>query len=110
MRDFVACSRPFSGDYLDDEPATLVRMTNDAGQDDINGEWIGLARVSEKGSALVRDTLDAMRADDSLQQASTLDVFTRIAEQGHDVHVLYVPGQWMDVDDVADLTAAGRFL
>jgi hypothetical protein len=26
------------------------------------------------------------------------------------LRVLYMPGQWLDVDDAADLTAAGRFL
>ena len=110
VRDFVVCSRSFSGDYLDDEPVTLERMANDIETDDINGEWIGLARLSKKGSEIVRAELKAMRTDGTLPKASLLELFTRLAAAGHAVRVLYVPGQWMDVDDAADLSAAGRFL
>jgi phosphoenolpyruvate phosphomutase len=110
VRDFVQCSRPFSGDYLDDDTVTLARMTNDAAAEGIHGEWIGLARLSGKGSQLVRAELKVMRGDGTLPKASLLELFTRLANAGHPVRVLYVPGQWMDVDDAADLTAAGRFL
>ncbi len=110
VRDFVVCSRSFSGDYLDDEPVTLERMANDIETGDINGEWIGLARLSKKGSEIVRAELKAMRTDGTLPKASLLELFTRLAAAGHAVRVLYVPGQWMDVDDAADLSAAGRFL
>jgi len=110
VRDFVQCSKPFSGDYLDDEPVTLQRMANDLDAQQVHGEWIGLARLSAKGAELVRDALEAMRADGSLHTASTLDLFSRIADAGHQVRVLYVPGQWMDVDDATDLIDAGRFL
>jgi phosphoenolpyruvate phosphomutase len=110
VRDFVQCSRPFSGDYLDDEPVTLARMTNDVTADGIDGEWIGLARLSAKGAGRVAAELKAMRADGTLPKASLLELFTRLALAGDAVRVLYVPGQWMDVDDAADLAAAGRFL
>lgn len=110
VRDFVACSRPFSGDYLDDDPVNLVRMANDVGHDEVHGEWIGLARLSVEGSDLLRAELKVMQGDGTLPKASLLDLFTRLADAGHAVSVLYVPGQWMDVDDAADLSAAGRFL
>ena len=110
VRDFVQGSRPFSGDYLDDDAVTLARMTNDADAAGIHGEWIGLARLSAKGSELVKAELKAMRGDGTLPKASLLELFTRLAAAGHAVRVLNVPGQWMDVDDAADLTAAGRFL
>ena len=110
VRDFVTCSKAFSGDYLDDAPVELVRMANDVEAGEINGEWIGLARLSAKGSELVKAELDAMQADGTMLKASLLDLFTRLADAGHAVQVLYVPGQWMDVDDAADLTEAGRFL
>jgi len=31
-------------------------------------------------------------------------------EQGAPIHVLYVAGQWLDVDDATDLAEAGKFL
>ena len=109
-RDFAACSRPFSGDYLADDQVFLKGMDSHIPAADIHGEWIGLARLSEAGSAIVRQQLGAMGIDGSLHQASLLDLFNRIIAAGHRVRVIYVPGQWLDVDDLADLTAAGRFL
>jgi len=110
VRDFVTCSRSFSGDYLDDDPVYLTRMANDVDAAQVNGEWIGLARLSAKGSELVGTAMDDMKADGTLQQARLLDLFSRLAGEGRKVRVIYVPGQWMDVDDVADLSAAGKFL
>jgi len=110
VRDFVSCSRPFSGDYLDDEPVHLLRMANDVDTAATDGEWIGLARLSARGSEIVREELTAMQADASLLRASTLDLFSRLVDKGHTVRVIYVPGQWMDIDDAADLLAAGKFV
>jgi NDP-sugar pyrophosphorylase family protein len=51
-----------------------------------------------------------MRADGSLPQSSMLDLFARLVSQGNAIRVLYVPGQWLDVDDAADFNKAGKFL
>jgi len=110
VRDLVKCSRPFSGDYLDDDPVTVTRIANDMDPADADGEWIGLASLSAKGSDLVRAEIEAMGKDASLPKASLPDLFTRLAEQGHAIRVIYVPGQWLDVDDAADITKAGKFL
>ena len=110
VRDLVSCSRPFSGDYLDDKPVTLVAMGNRLDHHEIHAEWIGLARLNEKGSAAVRAELKALAEDGLLPTASLVDLFHRLAGKGHEIRVVYVPGQWLDVDDAADLLAAGQFL
>lgn len=51
-----------------------------------------------------------MRADGSLQKSSTLNLFQRLIDGGASIRVIYVRGQWLDVDDTADITKAGRFL
>ena len=108
VRDLVKCSRPFSGDYLDDEAVNLTRIGNDL--KDTDGEWIGVARLSPQGSDLVRAEIKAMGKDASLPKASLLDLFARLADRGAEIRVIYVPGQWLDVDDAADITRAGKFL
>ena len=110
VRDLVRCSRPFSPEFLDDNPVYLREMANDLAIEEANGEWIGLARLSSRGSRTVRAELDAMREDATLTKASLLDLFTRIARSGERVRVVYVPGQWLDVDVAADIIDADRFL
>ena len=110
VRDFVSCSRPSSGDYLDDTPVTITKMANDIAEDAIDGEWIGLARLSAAGSDAVRAEIAIMRDQGALAKASLLELFMRLKEKGMEIEVLYVPGQWLDIDDAADLSAASRFL
>jgi phosphoenolpyruvate phosphomutase len=110
VRDFAECSRLFSSTYLDDEPVHLRRIAADVPADAIAGEWMGLAKLSARGTERVRETLHAMRRDGTLGQAGLPDLFTRLTGEGATIHVLYVTGQWLDVDDAADLAEAGKFL
>ena len=110
VRDLVKCSRPFSGDYLDDDPVTLSCIGNDLEETDVDGEWIGAARLSEQGSDLVRAEIEAMGKDGSLPKSCLLDLFGRLVDKGANIRVIYIPGQWLDVDDTADITKAGKFL
>jgi phosphoenolpyruvate phosphomutase len=110
VRDFASCSRPFSANYLDDGPVSLRRLANDIPTGEVDGEWIGVARLSPRGSELVRAELDAMRGDGTLGSGSLLDLFSRLAEAGTEIRVVYVTGEWLDVDDAADLAEADRFL
>jgi phosphoenolpyruvate phosphomutase len=109
--DRVACSRPYTGKYLDEEePVRLRRIANDLAPDEAHGEWMGLAKLTARGSALVRAELEAMRADGTLGRASLLDLFSRLLAAGHEVPVVYALGNWLDVDDAFDLARARNFL
>ena len=110
VRDFVSCSRPFSAGYLDDAPVHLKRLGPDLAEASVNGEWMGLTRLTARGSEIVRQTIEAMRTDGTLQKASMIDLLSRILEAGHTVTVLYVTGQWLDVDNAYDLAKAREFL
>ena len=104
--DWVRCSRPFTGSYLDDDRVILEAIWNDeTGADDAHGEFIGLTRLSEEGAALVRGALDAMSEDGTLDTADLPALFTRLIAQGAAIDVLYITGHWLDVDDAFDLAS-----
>ncbi len=104
--DWVRCSRPFTGSYLDDERVTLEAIWSDsAGADDAHGEFIGLTRLSAAGAAEVRAELDAMAKDGTLDTADLPQLFARLIARGVAVDVLYVTGHWLDVDDAFDLAS-----
>ena len=110
VRNFVRCSHPFDSDFIEEVPVTMQSMSKDMHTDEISGEWIGLARVSAKGAEIIREALKAMHKDGTLPKADLRDMFNRIALDGHQIHVHYVAGQWLDVDDLADVGTADRFL
>ena len=110
VRDLVGCSRRFTGDYLgEEEPAWLRRIANDLQPQDAHGEWMGLASLSARGAGLVRAQLQAMEADGTLASASLLDLFSRLLAAGEAIRVVYVAGDWLDVDDAFDLARARNF-
>ena len=109
-RDLAQCSAPFQVDYLDDAPVSLVRLGPDIPEGDIAGEWIGLAYAREEGAAAIRNAIEAMRGDGSFERAGLPGLFSRLVADGADIRVVYVAGQWLDVDDAADLKAADSFL
>ena len=104
--DWVRCSRPFTGGYLDDDRVTLEAIGSDAaGADGAHGEFIGLVKLSEDGAALVRGALDALTKDGTLDRADLPDVLAYIVRQGVAIDVHYVTGHWLDVDDAFDLAS-----
>ncbi|PIW25922.1 MAG: phosphoenolpyruvate mutase [Rhodospirillales bacterium CG15_BIG_FIL_POST_REV_8_21_14_020_66_15] len=110
VRDFAECSIPFAADFMDeDAPVTLTRMGPDLAEAAISGEWVGLARVTEKGAELVRGEIDAMLAE-GLSKSGLPELFSRLVAKGHAISVAYVAGQWMDIDQAADLNQAKLFL
>jgi phosphoenolpyruvate phosphomutase len=109
--DLVSCSRRFTGNYLlESEPVSLTRIGNDLPPGEVDGEWIGLARLSPRGSELVRGEIEAMRAEGVLGTSSLPDLFARLLAKGQAVSVIYIAGNWLDVDDIFDLAEARNFL
>lgn len=105
-RDLVHADRPYHASDLDDAPATLTAIGR--GGDEACGEWIGLLRATARGSVLIREELDAMRADGTLACADMPDLIGRIAAR-HPVGVHYITGHWLDVDTLLDLADARNF-
>ena len=110
VRDLVSCSAPFKTHYLEDGPVTVKRIGPDLAADDIDGEWIGLARLSDTGAGAVKTALNAMENEGELASANMIQLIQRLVDAGQTVEVLYVTGHWLDVDNATDLSAARSFL
>jgi phosphoenolpyruvate phosphomutase len=108
--DLAACSAPFTGSYLDDDSVLLRRVGPDLPPEAAHGEWIGLVKLSARGSERVRAELEAMRADGSLAWAGVPDLLNRLIAAGERIGVVYVAGHWLDVNDAFDLAKARNFL
>ena len=110
VHDLVSCSAPFRTGYLEDGPVTVRRIGHDLAAADIDGEWIGLARLNQAGAAAIRAALEELENSGTLADASLIDLFGQLIEAGQTIEVLYITGHWLDVDNPADLAAARSFL
>ncbi len=109
--DLVTCTHRHDADFLDEPEATeLVAIGGDVESQRADGEWIGLMRVTEQGSKLVRDQIAEMRADGSLATADLPELLSRLLSKGVRIGVTYIAGHWLDVDDLHDLAEVRNFL
>jgi phosphoenolpyruvate phosphomutase len=109
-RDLVSSSSPFNTGYLDDEVVSVRKIGDDLKANEIDGEWIGVAYLSADGAATVRDELNNMSADGSLEKENLTDLFTRLLARNVPIQILYIAGQWLDIDNPGDLKDANSFL
>jgi phosphoenolpyruvate phosphomutase len=107
-RDLVAANRPFSCNYLDDDPVHLLTVSPGVPAGECCGEWIGLARFTAQGSRWLREEIDLLEAEGKLDEADLPFLLTRLAGK-HAVRVHYVTGHWLDVDTLEDLSNARNF-
>jgi phosphoenolpyruvate phosphomutase len=108
VRDLVHASQAFSGDYLDDAPASLVTVAPDLGDMAVCGEWMGLARFSATGAAWLREEIALLEAEGLIEAADLPLLLSRLARK-HPVRVKYFMGHWMDVDTLIDVADARNF-
>ena len=104
--DWVRCSRPFTGGYLDDARVTLEAIWSEAADAaTAHGEFIGLVKATAEGAAVIRAALDSLATEGALDGADLPDLFARLMARGVVIDVLYVTGHWLDVDDAFDLAS-----
>ena len=106
--DYVRSSQPFSLDYRE-EDAFLEEMNPTIPQEAIDGEWIGLLKTTSQGAGCLKATLEMLSRSEAFAKMQLYDVFNEMLRQGVKVRILFVAGQWVDVDNLADLSQAQHF-
>jgi phosphoenolpyruvate phosphomutase len=89
----------------------LVQMTSQ--QDDdfppVHGEWMGVLRMSAKGTEYLKTLLAEYASADELQTLRMTALLNRLVAKGKRVEVVYSGAPWMDVDEMEDVIRAGQF-
>jgi L-glutamine-phosphate cytidylyltransferase len=101
------------------EDGRVLRVGKQVGPEKAAGEFIGLAKFSARGGALLRETFHDVRSrigDDDQFQAAALfrksyltDLFLEMIDRG--AHIGWVPidGEWREIDTVEDLERVNAF-
>ena len=104
--DRVTTDRPYSRSAFS-SPVQLVKMSSEISPEMVNGEFIGLWKVNQRGAAAVKTTLDRLSKQENFKTLRMADLLTALAAQTP-VSVIYTRGAWMDVDSIVDLTKASE--
>lgn len=106
--DYVVCTFPNSRDYFE-EAIYLQHMSNDISSDKIHGEWIGLAYFSERGIKILKEAIQSLKNDSNYKKMNLCEVFNEIISKGCKIDVIYIKGDWVDVDEIGDILSATTF-
>ena len=75
----------------------------------IDGEWIGLLKTTGHGTEALKAALENLSRSEAFAEMQLYDVFNEMLRQGEKVRILFVAGQWIDVDNLEDLSQAQHF-
>jgi phosphoenolpyruvate phosphomutase len=106
--DYVTATRPYSLRY-DEEDAFLTKIGPKLSPKEIHGEWIGLLKATTRGSDSLRDALAVLSERPDFRRLRFDDLFNHLVNHGQRIQVLYITGQWLDLDDLGDLAQAQTF-
>jgi len=108
FQDLLQASSPHSLDYTT-EKVWLEKMGPDFDSESVNGEWIGLLRSTEAGTAAIKKALNDMSKREDFDSLHLYHLLNLLVEQGHKIRVLYIAGHWLDIDNLDDLAKAQSF-
>ena len=102
-QDLVVCSEGFSGAGGTEAPKlTTIGDTLDGA----HGKWIGMLGCSTAGARKLAEEIAILKVDGELDSADLPLVMNRLIAKGETIDVVYVTGNWVNVNDLADLSAA----
>lgn len=85
----------------------LIKMSTNLEDFKINGEFIGLWKVNEKGAKIVKEAIKDLSKQQNFNQMRLSDLFNSLVKK-HRIEVIYIRGSWLDIDNIIELQKAGE--
>jgi len=106
--ELIKASRPYTPAYTE-EPALMETMDPELHPDEADGEWIGLMKLTAAGSDAMRDALELLGSQDGFETMRMSRLLNHLVSAGVEVHVSYIAGNWLDIDDIEKYSEALEF-
>jgi phosphoenolpyruvate phosphomutase len=109
-KDLVTCSRPYAKG-LDESAVVLedIRYEHVRKENQYHGEWIGLMKVDNEGSVILKSALQELSGLDTFASLGMTDLLQHLLRRNIPVNVLYIEGNWLDVDTVSDYSLTSTY-
>ncbi len=99
--DFIECDLDYSKSNYYSKVRFIKGFRNKIGNK-VNGEFIGLWRISGSGKKIVIDSLNELSKSENFLDFTVIDLFNNISEK-IEINVKYVKGSWLDINTILDL-------
>ncbi|MBR71886.1 MAG: phosphoenolpyruvate mutase [Rhodospirillaceae bacterium] len=101
--DLVRCSIQYTGTYLEDDTTQILNFLPNNNNCDADGEFIGLLKLSEVGTKIIKSKLDQVKNSKEFKSADLPYLLQQLIDEGKCVKGHYFSGHWLDLDDAFDL-------
>jgi phosphoenolpyruvate phosphomutase len=108
--DYAYCSQPDDRSIFSQE-ILLQRVSEVEIPDDgaPSGRWIGMLKLRAQGRRWLEEALTELKQQDDFNRLTIPDLLNFLVDKGNQVHVLYINGHWLDVNDLGDIDRASEF-
>lgn len=105
--DYVKTNIPYSRRVIF-QPIEFIKMISLENKGGIDGEFIGLFKMNERGGEIVKITLQNMSKGPNFRKQRMKDLFNEISKS-HKISVKFIKGSWLDINSIVDLQKAEGF-
>lgn len=102
--DLIRASHDRAEDWFAESGARLIDIGPDPSE--VHGQWIGLAKVSRAGADAVSAEIERLRAEGLLDRADLALLLRRLIAHGETIRIVYVAGDWFNINTAFDLASA----
>ena len=107
--DYVIASRGSSEQLFLDRDVILKKAIFGPPEEEYDGEWFGMMKLSGVGVGWVKELLHEARGTPTHAKMQIVDILNQLTEGGKQVKVHYIEGGWIEVDSLVDLNQAQDF-
>lgn len=104
--DFIEASRPYTK-WEVNQSETLLQMSRTLDDSKRHGEFIGLMMCSATGSQVIADVLNEL--GEAACKTMKIDALIGHILKKHEIHIIYIQGDWLDINTIADYHLASDF-
>ncbi len=106
--DFVIADYADNQSYFG-EQSHVRRIDFGQANDRYSGEWIGILKLSPKGTRLMVDYVNKYQTTPEFNAPDIRDMINEFVQNGIKVKIQYISGHWVDVNNISDITTASEF-
>lgn len=106
--DFVYATEPDNQSYFG-AAAYASKVDFSLPNSGYQGEWIGVMKLSPHGTALARNYLEEQKQKNDFDSLDIRDMINWFISREVKVKIQYISGNWVDVNNISDLTSASEF-
>ncbi len=109
--DHVKCSEIDSDlNSKNDIFLNSMEFSEQKSSQDYDGEWIGMLKTSTSGSKILVKALEELEMKDNFYNLNMSDLFSHLISFGVKIKVIYIHGNWVDMDNIKDYVKGSNLL